>query len=187
MLRCCPRTRSPVTPTTFTPSRWDPERHLDTGCPARGAPCAQTRGRLCLPRVQQGHKFLTRAVRFPSLSFFLESFPDRLETQGLCSFSVIPLLGTIFADDRASYQYLVALIRRFSSQGDFARMIGEAGLATGGDFEGDGGRGGICGRDFMHTHRREKNRSDTLALFPLSQRSVRFSTSFDDQVLVANR
>jgi 2-methoxy-6-polyprenyl-1,4-benzoquinol methylase len=55
------------------------------------------------------------------------------------SFSVIPLLGTILAGDRASYQYLVESIRRFPTQGDFARMIGEAGFAIGGDFEGDGG------------------------------------------------
>jgi 2-methoxy-6-polyprenyl-1,4-benzoquinol methylase len=52
---------------------------------------------------------------------------------------MIPLLGTILAGDRASYQYLVESIRRFPSQGDFARMIAEAGFAIGGDFEGDGG------------------------------------------------
>ncbi len=55
------------------------------------------------------------------------------------SFSVIPLLGTILAGDRASYQYLVESIRRFPSQRDFARMISDAGFAVGGDFEGDGG------------------------------------------------
>ncbi|KAI9465037.1 ubiquinone menaquinone biosynthesis methyltransferase UbiE [Lactarius psammicola] len=55
------------------------------------------------------------------------------------SFSVIPLLGTILAGDRASYQYLVESIRRFPSQGDFAQMIADAGFATGGNFEGDGG------------------------------------------------
>lgn len=55
------------------------------------------------------------------------------------SFSVIPLLGTILAGDRDSYQYLVESIRRFPSQQIFAKMIGEAGFATGGSFEGDGG------------------------------------------------
>ena len=73
---------------------------------------------------------------FP-LSPFLTGGKHRVYDQ--YSFSVIPLLGTILAGDRASYQYLVESIRRFPSQGDFARMIGEAGLATGGDFEGDGG------------------------------------------------
>jgi len=52
---------------------------------------------------------------------------------------VIPLLGTVLTGNRASYQYHVESIRRFPSQGDFARMIAEEGLAIGGDFEGDGG------------------------------------------------
>lgn len=55
------------------------------------------------------------------------------------SFSVIPLLGTILAGDRESYQYLVESIRRFPSQPDFAKMIQEAGFATGGMHEGRGG------------------------------------------------
>ena len=55
------------------------------------------------------------------------------------SFSVLPLLGSILASDRASYQYLVESIRRFPPQEDFAQMICEAGFATGGDFEGKGG------------------------------------------------
>ncbi|KAI0322427.1 UbiE/COQ5 methyltransferase [Amylostereum chailletii] len=55
------------------------------------------------------------------------------------SFSVLPLMGTILAGDRESYQYLVESIRRFPSQPDFAQMISDAGFATGGYFEGDGG------------------------------------------------
>lgn len=55
------------------------------------------------------------------------------------SFSVIPLLGTILASDRESYQYLVESIRRFPPQPTFAQMILDAGFATGGDFEGEGG------------------------------------------------
>lgn len=52
---------------------------------------------------------------------------------------MIPLLGTILASDRASYQYLVESIRKFPPQEEFARMIREAGFSTGGDFEGKGG------------------------------------------------
>ncbi len=51
------------------------------------------------------------------------------------SFSILPLLGSILAGDRASYQYLVESIRRFPSQPDFANMIRDAGFETGGDFE----------------------------------------------------
>ena len=55
------------------------------------------------------------------------------------SFSIIPLMGTILASDRASYQYLVESIRKFPPQEDFAQMIRDAGFTTGGDFEGKGG------------------------------------------------
>ena len=55
------------------------------------------------------------------------------------SFSVIPLLGTILAGDRASYQYLVESIRKFPPQPEFAKMIQDAGFVTGGMPEGKGG------------------------------------------------
>lgn len=49
---------------------------------------------------------------------------------------MIPLLGTILAGDRASYQYLVESIRKFPSQLEFAEMISEAGFAVGELHEG---------------------------------------------------
>lgn len=55
------------------------------------------------------------------------------------SFSVIPLLGTILASDRASYQYLVESIRKFPPQDEFSQMIRDAGFTTGGEYEGKGG------------------------------------------------
>jgi 2-methoxy-6-polyprenyl-1,4-benzoquinol methylase len=47
------------------------------------------------------------------------------------SFTVIPLLGTILAGDRDSYQYLVESIRKFPPQAEFAEMIRDAGFRTG--------------------------------------------------------
>jgi ubiquinone/menaquinone biosynthesis C-methylase UbiE len=47
------------------------------------------------------------------------------------SFSVIPLLGTILASDRASYEYLVESIRKFPPQEQFAQMIADAGFESG--------------------------------------------------------
>ncbi|MFO1174872.1 MAG: bifunctional demethylmenaquinone methyltransferase/2-methoxy-6-polyprenyl-1,4-benzoquinol methylase UbiE [Paracoccaceae bacterium] len=44
------------------------------------------------------------------------------------SFNVIPLMGQIVANDRASYQYLVESIRRFPDQEAFAAMIRQAGF-----------------------------------------------------------
>ncbi|WP_372838798.1 bifunctional demethylmenaquinone methyltransferase/2-methoxy-6-polyprenyl-1,4-benzoquinol methylase UbiE [Phaeovulum sp.] len=44
------------------------------------------------------------------------------------SFNVIPVLGELVANDRASYQYLVESIRKFPDQESFARMIRAAGF-----------------------------------------------------------
>ena len=44
------------------------------------------------------------------------------------SFTVIPPMGQVLAGDRASYQYLVELIRRFPEQETFAEMIRAAGF-----------------------------------------------------------
>ena len=52
------------------------------------------------------------------------------------SFTIIPLLGTILAGDRDSYQYLVESIRKFPPQPTFAQMIRDAGFATGKDVDG---------------------------------------------------
>ncbi|KAG7088543.1 hypothetical protein E1B28_012525 [Marasmius oreades] len=52
------------------------------------------------------------------------------------SFSIIPLLGTILAGDRDSYQYLVESIRKFPPQPEFAQMIRDVGFETGVDADG---------------------------------------------------
>ena len=52
------------------------------------------------------------------------------------SFSVIPLLGTMLASDRDSYQYLVESIIKFPRQVNFARMIKDAGFQTGAERDG---------------------------------------------------
>ena len=44
------------------------------------------------------------------------------------SLNVIPLMGQIVANDRASYQYLVESIRKFPDQESFAAMIRQAGF-----------------------------------------------------------
>jgi demethylmenaquinone methyltransferase/2-methoxy-6-polyprenyl-1,4-benzoquinol methylase len=45
------------------------------------------------------------------------------------SFNVIPAIGHVVTNDRASYQYLVESIRRFPPQKEFAAMITAAGFA----------------------------------------------------------
>lgn len=44
------------------------------------------------------------------------------------SFSMLPLMGQLIADDRDSYQYLVESIQRFPKQEDFKAMIEKAGF-----------------------------------------------------------
>ncbi|MWD27057.1 bifunctional demethylmenaquinone methyltransferase/2-methoxy-6-polyprenyl-1,4-benzoquinol methylase UbiE [Aquicoccus sp. SCR17] len=44
------------------------------------------------------------------------------------SFNMIPLMGQVIANDRASYQYLVESIRRFPDQETFLSMVREAGF-----------------------------------------------------------
>ncbi|QRG37088.1 hypothetical protein FDK38_001458 [Candidozyma auris] len=44
------------------------------------------------------------------------------------SFSMLPLMGQLIADDRDSYQYLVESIRRFPKQEEFSSMIEKAGF-----------------------------------------------------------
>lgn len=62
------------------------------------------------------------------------SYSDRLYDQ--YSFNFIPLLGTVLAGDRESYQYLVESIRKFPIQPEFAKMISDAGFTTGAMHEG---------------------------------------------------
>lgn len=89
--------------------------------------------------LKEAHRVLKPGGTFACLEFNKVTNPILGQLYDQYSFSVIPLLGTILAGDRESYQYLVESIRKFPSQQDFARMIGEAGFATGGNFEGDGG------------------------------------------------
>lgn len=139
--RNCPQRHSPTTLTTFTLSRSVSETSpRSRKSSARRTACSNQAGpspvwnstRSQIPYLRSMHS--SPLLHFP---------PDQRNTvprvYDQYSFSVIPLLGTILAGDRASYQYLVESIRRFPSQSDFARMISDAGFAVGGDFEGDGG------------------------------------------------
>ncbi|KAH9980007.1 UbiE/COQ5 methyltransferase [Lactifluus volemus] len=89
--------------------------------------------------LREAHRVLKPGGTFACLEFNKVTNPMLGQLYDQYSFSVIPLLGTILTGDRASYEYLVESIRRFPSQGDFSRMIADAGFAIGGEFEGEGG------------------------------------------------
>ncbi|PCH40017.1 UbiE/COQ5 methyltransferase [Wolfiporia cocos MD-104 SS10] len=89
--------------------------------------------------LKEAYRVLKPGGTFACLEFSRVNNPLLSALYDQYSFSIIPLLGTILAGDRASYQYLVESIRRFPPQPEFAQMIADAGFATGGMHEGKGG------------------------------------------------
>ncbi|KAG1829774.1 UbiE/COQ5 methyltransferase [Suillus variegatus] len=86
--------------------------------------------------LSEAYRVLKPGATFACLEFSKVNNPLLSTLYDQYSFTVIPLLGTILAGDRNSYQYLVESIRKFPSQPDFAQMIRDAGFSTGGDFDG---------------------------------------------------
>ncbi|KAL6308434.1 UbiE/COQ5 methyltransferase [Sparassis latifolia] len=89
--------------------------------------------------LKEAYRVLKPGGTFACLEFSKVNNPLFNAVYDQYSFSIIPLLGTILAGDRESYQYLVESIRKFPSQPDFVAMIADAGFATGGNHEGKGG------------------------------------------------
>ncbi|KDQ62580.1 hypothetical protein JAAARDRAFT_203679 [Jaapia argillacea MUCL 33604] len=89
--------------------------------------------------LTQAYRVLKPGGVFACLEFSKVENPLLASIYDQYSFSIIPLLGTILAGDRESYQYLVESIRKFPSQPDFAQMVREAGFETGKMVEGRGG------------------------------------------------
>jgi len=89
--------------------------------------------------LREAHRVVKPGGTFACLEFSRVTNPLLASVYDSYSFSMIPLLGTVLAGDRQSYQYLVESIRRFPPQEEFARMIAEAGFTTGKQQEGPGG------------------------------------------------
>ncbi|KAH7913415.1 ubiquinone menaquinone biosynthesis methyltransferase UbiE [Hygrophoropsis aurantiaca] len=86
--------------------------------------------------LKEAHRVLKPGATFACLEFSKVNNPLLSTLYDQYSFSVIPLLGTILAGDRDSYQYLVESIRKFPTQPDFAQMIRDAGFSTGPNVDG---------------------------------------------------
>ena len=67
--------------------------------------------------------------RFLCLEFSRVDAPGLDAIYEAYSFAVLPRLGRLITDDENAYRYLAESIRRFPSQGAFARMIEQAGLS----------------------------------------------------------
>ncbi|KAG5352907.1 hypothetical protein C0989_012144 [Termitomyces sp. Mn162] len=86
--------------------------------------------------LKEAHRVLKPGGTFACLEFSRVNNPLLSTLYDHYSFTMIPLLGTILAGDRSSYQYLVESIRKFPPQPEFARMIRDAGFTTGEDVDG---------------------------------------------------
>ncbi|KAJ6557390.1 ubiquinone menaquinone biosynthesis methyltransferase UbiE [Mycena vulgaris] len=86
--------------------------------------------------LKEAYRVLKPGGTFACLEFSRVNNPLLSLAYDHYSFTMIPLLGTILAGDRASYQYLVESIRKFPPQPEFANMIREAGFTTGKDVDG---------------------------------------------------
>lgn len=78
--------------------------------------------------LREACRVLKPGGRFMCLEF--SQIPDPLLRQiyDTYSFNVIPGLGELVANDRASYQYLVESIRKFSNQEELVSRMKEAGF-----------------------------------------------------------
>ncbi|VDP19099.1 unnamed protein product [Soboliphyme baturini] len=79
--------------------------------------------------IKEAHRVLKPGGRFMCLEFSKVNSPVLSKIYDWYSFKVIPVMGSIVANDRKSYRYLVESIRRFPDQETFKRMIVDAGFS----------------------------------------------------------
>ncbi|HEY1142709.1 MAG TPA: class I SAM-dependent methyltransferase [Sphingomicrobium sp.] len=78
--------------------------------------------------LKEAHRVLKRGGRFFCMEFSRSDWPGFSEIYDRWADKVIPRLGKAFADDEASYRYLVESIRRFPRPDAFRRMVSDAGF-----------------------------------------------------------
>ncbi len=78
--------------------------------------------------LSEAYRVLRPGGRLMVLEFSQLPNPAMQAAYDAYSFNVIPRMGEMIAQDRASYQYLVESIRRFPDQETFADMIRTAGF-----------------------------------------------------------
>ena len=78
--------------------------------------------------LEEAHRVLKRGGRFYCMEFSSSDWPGFSQLYDRWADNVIPKLGKAFADDEASYKYLVESIRRFPRPDAFRRMVTDAGF-----------------------------------------------------------
>ena len=79
--------------------------------------------------LKEAHRVLKRGGRFYCMEFSSSDWPGFSQIYDRWADNVIPKLGKAFADDEASYKYLVESIRRFPRPAQFRAMVSNAGFA----------------------------------------------------------
>jgi demethylmenaquinone methyltransferase/2-methoxy-6-polyprenyl-1,4-benzoquinol methylase len=79
--------------------------------------------------LAEAYRVLKPGGRFLCLEFSRVTAPGLDDLYDLYSFAVLPRLGEWVAGDGAAYRYLAESIRRFPSQGAFAKLIAKAGFS----------------------------------------------------------
>jgi len=78
--------------------------------------------------LKEAHRVLKRGGRFFCMEFSQSDWPGFSQLYDRWADNVIPKLGKAFADDEASYKYLVESIRRFPRPQAFRKMVADAGF-----------------------------------------------------------
>jgi demethylmenaquinone methyltransferase/2-methoxy-6-polyprenyl-1,4-benzoquinol methylase len=78
--------------------------------------------------LREAQRVLKRGGRFFCMEFSSSDWPGFSQLYDRWADNVIPKLGKAFADDEASYKYLVESIRRFPRPEAFKRMVSDAGF-----------------------------------------------------------
>ena len=78
--------------------------------------------------LREAHRVLKRGGRFYCMEFSSSDWPGFSQLYERWADNVIPRLGKAFADDEASYRYLVESIRRFPRPAQFTAMVTQAGF-----------------------------------------------------------
>ena len=81
--------------------------------------------------LKEARRVLKPGGHFLCLEFSHVALPALHKIYDTYSFSILPWLGRMVADDEDSYRYLAESIRRFPDQETFAGMIADAGLEQG--------------------------------------------------------
>jgi len=79
--------------------------------------------------LDEAYRVLKPGGRFTCLEFSNVQNPIIKSLYDTYSFQMIPVFGSIFANDWQSYQYLVESIRQFPNQEDFSDLIYDAGFS----------------------------------------------------------